>query len=86
MIKLKDLYPNQPSFIGVEEPVKEESIREAKIIPTKKIDSKIWRQMKWDIRDQIDELNKIGQDYGVFQNAQYVSKTLKKIKKLWDTL
>ena len=42
--------------------------------------------MKWDMRDQIDELNKIGQDYGVFQNAQYVSKTLKKIKKLWDTL
>jgi hypothetical protein len=86
MIKLKDLYPNQPSFIGVEEPVKEEFIGEAKIIPTKKIDSKIWRQMKWDMRDQIDELNKIGQDYGVFQNAQYVSKTLKKIKKLWDTL
>ena len=57
-----------------------------KVIPSKKIDSKIWRQMKWDIRDQIDELNKIGQDYGVFQNAQYVSKTLKKIKKLWDTL
>ena len=42
--------------------------------------------MKWDIRDQIDELNKIGQDYAVFQNAQYVSKTLKKIKKLCDTL
>ena len=57
-----------------------------KVISSKKIDSKIWRQMKWDIRDQIDELNKIGQDYGVFQNAQYVSKTLKKIKKLWDTL
>ena len=86
MIRLKDLYPKQASFIGIKEPTKEESLREAKIIPTKKIDSKIWRQMKWDMRDQIDELNKIGQDYGVFQNAQYVSKTLKKIKKLWDTL
>ena len=49
MIKLKDLYPNQPSFIGVEEPVKEESIREAKIIPTKKIDSKTWRDIKYDL-------------------------------------
>ena len=29
MIKLKDLYPNQPSFIGVEEPVNEESLNEA---------------------------------------------------------
>jgi len=32
MIKLKDLYPNQPSFIGVEEPVKEESVNEANVI------------------------------------------------------
>ena len=29
MIKLKDLYPNQPSFIGVEEPVNEESLNES---------------------------------------------------------
>jgi|TARA_R100000750_G_C2252313_1_gene60579 hypothetical protein len=66
--------------------IKLKDLLNEKVIPSKKIDSKIWRQMKWDIRDQIDELNKIGQDYGVFQNAQYVSKTLKKIKKLWDTL
>jgi len=32
MIKLKDLYPNQPSFIGVEEPVKEEFVNEANVI------------------------------------------------------
>ena len=66
--------------------IKLKDLLNEKVIPSKKIDSKIWRQMKWDIRDQIDELNKIGQDYGVFQNAQYVSKTLKKIKRLWDTL
>jgi len=66
--------------------IKLKDLLNEKVIPSKKIDSKIWRQMKWDMRDQIDELNKIGQDYGVFQNAQYVSKTLKKIKKLWDTL
>ena len=66
--------------------IKLKDLLNEKVIPSKKIDSKIWRQMKWDIRDQIDELNKIGQDYAVFQNAQYVSKTLKKIKKLWDTL
>ena len=66
--------------------IKLKDLLNEKVIPSKKIDSKIWRQMKWDIRDQIDELNRIGQDYGVFQNAQYVSKTLKKIKKLWDTL
>ena len=66
--------------------IKLKDLLNEKVIPSKKIDSKIWRQMKWDIRDQIDELNKIGQDYEVFQNAQYVSKTLKKIKKLWDTL
>ena len=66
--------------------IKLKDLLNEKVISSNKIDSKIWRQMKWDIRDQIDELNKIGQDYGVFQNAQYVSKTLKKIKKLWDTL
>ena len=66
--------------------IKLKDLLNEKVIPSKKIDSKIWRQMKWDMRDQIDELNKIGQDYGVFQNAQYVSKTLKKIKRLWDTL
>ena len=66
--------------------IKLKDLLNEKVIPSKKIDSKIWRQMKWDMRDQIDELNKIGEDYAVFQNAQYVSKTLKKIKRLWDTL
>ena len=66
--------------------IKLKDLLNEKVIPANKIDSKTWRNMKYDLRDQIDELNKIGQDYGVFQNAQYVSKTLKKIKKLWDTL
>ena len=41
MIRLKDLYPKQASFIGIKEPTKEESLREAKVIPTKKIDSRV---------------------------------------------
>ena len=36
-----------------------------------KITSKVWRKMKYDLRDQFDELVKVGEDYGVFQNAQY---------------
>ena len=39
-----------------------------------------------DIADQIDDLVKIGEDYGVFMNAKYTSKTLKKIQKLWKSL
>jgi hypothetical protein len=86
MIKLKDLYPNQPSFIGVEEPVKGESIREAKIIPTKKIDSKTWRDIKYDLRDQVDKVIKVGEDYGVFQAPKFVMKTLKQVRNLLGKL
>ena len=89
MIKLKDLYPNQVSFnkkkyFGEtsEEPVTE-SIR---VIPSKKIDSKTWRKMKYDLRDQFDELVKIGADYGVFQNAQGTAKILKQIQRLMHKL
>ena len=91
MIKLKDLYPNQPSFIGVEEPVKVKEKRpivesNIKVLPADKIDSKVWRSMKYDLRDQFDELVKIGQDYGVFQNAQGTNKLLKQIKRLMDKI
>jgi hypothetical protein len=86
MIKLKDLYPNQPSFIGVEEPVKEEFIGEAKIIPTKKIDSKTWRDIKYDLRDQVDEVIKVGEDYAVFQAPKFVIKTLKQVRNLLGKL
>ena len=57
-----------------------------KVVPSNKIDSKVWRKMKYDLRDQFDELVKIGQDYGVFQNAQGTNKILKQIKRLMDKI
>ena len=57
-----------------------------KVIPAKKIDSRTWRSLKYDLRDQFDELVKIGQDYGVFQNAQGTAKMLKQIKRLMDKI
>ena len=57
-----------------------------KVIPAKKIDSRTWKEMKYDLRDQFNELVKIGQDYGVFQNAQGTSKMLKQIKRLMDKI
>ena len=62
-----------------------ESVNEnIKVVPSNKIDSKVWRNMKYDLRDQFDELVKIGPDYGVFQNAQGTNKILKQIKRLMD--
>ena len=74
--------------------VKEETVEEKstiiesniKVLKSKKIDSKTWRQMKYDLRDQFDELVKIGEDYGVFQNAQGTSKKLKQIKRIMDKI
>jgi len=64
-----------------------ESVTESiKVIPSNKIDSKVWRKMKYDLRDQFDELVKIGQDYGVFENAQGTAKILKQIKRLMDKI
>ena len=50
------------------------------------ISDKLWREMKYDLRDQFDELVKIGADYGVFQNAQGTAKILKQIKRLMDKI
>ena len=50
------------------------------------ISDKLWREMKYDLRDQFDELVKIGADYGVFQNAQGTAKILKQIKRLMHKL
>ena len=91
MIKLKDLYPNQPSFIGVEEPVKVKEKRpivesNIKVLPADKINSKIWRNMKYDLRDQFDELVKVGEDFGVFASAQGTHRMLKQIKRLMDKI
>ena len=61
-------------------------VESIKVIPASKIDSKTWMKMKYDLRDQFDELVKIGQDYGVFQNAQGTNKILKQSKRLMDKI
>ena len=50
------------------------------------ISSKLWKEMKYDLRDQFDELVKIGEDYSIFQNAQSTSRILKQIKRLMDKI
>ena len=70
MIKLKDLL-NEGNI---------------KVVPEDKITSKVWRQMKYDLRDQIYELVKVGEDYAVFQNAQGTAKSLKQIKRILDKI
>ena len=57
-----------------------------KVIKSDRIDSKTWKQMKYDLRDQFDELVDIGADYGVFQNAQGTAKKLKQIKRIMDKI
>ena len=79
MIKLKKL-------------VDKETITEAsaktgwKLYKVYDISDKLWREMKYDLRDQFDELVKIGADYGVFQNAQGTAKILKQIQRLMHKL
>ena len=50
------------------------------------ISSKLWKEMKYDLRDQFDELVKIGEDYSIFQDAKGTAKTLKQIKRLMDKI
>jgi|14_taG_2_1085336.scaffolds.fasta_scaffold23225_3 hypothetical protein len=50
------------------------------------ISDKLWMAMKYDLRDQFDELVKVGADYGVFQNAHGTAKILKQIKRLMDKI
>tara|TARA_B100000519_G_C14044879_1_gene344525 strand:+ start:122 stop:451 length:330 start_codon:yes stop_codon:yes gene_type:complete len=71
-----------------EEVKEEESLVESniKVLKSNRIDSKTWRQMKYDLRDQFDELVDIGEDYGVFQNAQGTHKMLKQIKRIMDKI
>ena len=79
MIKLKELLKEE-----------KETINEAdtgwKLYKHPTIDSKMWRAMKYDLRDQIDEVIKIGEDYAVFQAPKFVIKTLKQIKRLMDKI
>ena len=85
MIKLKDLYPNQVSF-NKKKYFGETVTESIKVIPSNKIDSRTWRSMKYDLRDQFDELVKVGADGGVFRNAQGTAKILKQIKRLMDKI
>ena len=57
-----------------------------KVIPSNKIDSRTWRSMKYDLRDQFDELVKIGEDYKVFASAQGTHRMLKQIKRIMDKI
>jgi len=66
-----------------EETIVESNIR---VVKSDRIDSRTWRSMKYDLRDQFDELVDIGEDYSVFQNAQGTVKILKQIKKLMDKI
>ena len=72
--------------------VDEETITEAsaktgwKIHKVYDISDKLWMAMKYDLRDQFDELVKVGVDYGVFQNAHGTAKILKQIKRLMDKI
>ena len=50
------------------------------------INSKLWKEMKYDLRDQFDELVKIGEDYSIFQNAKGTFKALKQIKRIMDKI
>ena len=50
------------------------------------INSKLWKEMKYDLRDQFDELVKIGEDYSIFQDAKGTAKILKQIKRLMDKI
>jgi hypothetical protein len=84
-----------PTLKGVMEKhqtVDKETITEAsdktgwKLYKVYDISDKLWMAMKYDLRDQFDELVKIGADYGVFQNAQGTAKILKQIKRLMDKI
>jgi hypothetical protein len=73
------------------EEVEEETVIEGvktgwKLYKVYDISDKLWREMKYDLRDQFDELVKIGEDYGVFQNAQGTFKALKQIKRIMDKI
>jgi hypothetical protein len=89
MIKLHKLL-KEKKHQEANEIVKEESINEIatgwKKYKVYDISDKLWKEMKYDLRDQFDELVKIGADYGVFQNAQGTAKILKQIQRLMHKL
>ena len=86
---LRDIAKKHQEKNGV---VKEESINEAiaktgwRIYKVSDISNDLWYEMKYDLKAQFDELVKVGEDYGVFQNAQGTAKILKQIKRLMDKI
>tara|TARA_Y100000780_G_C13322383_1_gene278205 strand:+ start:65 stop:376 length:312 start_codon:yes stop_codon:yes gene_type:complete len=86
--KFGESLPTLSSVIEKHQSKDEETIVEwsMKVTKSDTIDSKTWRQMKYDLRDQFDELVDIGEDYGVFQNAKGTHKMLKQIKKIMDRI
>ncbi len=90
--KFGEPLPTLSSAIEKHQSKDEETITEAsdktgwKLYRVYDISDKLWREMKYDLRDQFDELVKIGEDYGVFQNAQGTFKALKQIKRIMDKI
>ena len=79
--KIKDKYEKESVELD------EASVKTGwKVYKVYDISSKLWKEMKYDLRDQFDELVKIGADYGVFQDAQGTAKILKQIKRLMDKI
>ena len=84
--------PTLDSVMKQHQTVDEETITEAsaktgwKLYKVYDISDKLWREMKYDLRDQFDELVKIGADYSIFQDAQSTAKILKQIKRLMDKI
>ena len=87
-----DPLPTFEEVMEKHQTVDKETITEAsdktgwKLYKVYDISDKLWMAMKYDLRDQFDELVKIGADYGVFQNAQGTAKILKQIKRLMDKI
>ena len=81
-----------PAYLVLNKLVDKETITEAsaktgwKLYKVYDISDKLWREMKYDLRDQFDELVKIGADYSIFQDAQSTAKILKQIKRLMDKI
>jgi hypothetical protein len=73
MIKLIPLVKEE------KKPINEGNITKAEDI---KANPKLWKFLKYELQKQFYELEKIGQDYGVFQNAQGTAKILKQIRRL----
>ena len=79
--KIKDKYEKESVELD------EASVKTGwKVYKVYDISSKLWKEMKYDLRDQFDELVKIGEYYYIFQDAKGTAKILKQIKRLMDKI